>query len=130
MNPLQLIQTELDNLFYANGIHAYWQRKADSDNSEEYIVYTLNGDSPLLSADNEIQVSDCRITVRYYYRECLLDNAESRSRVQARVFQIIDALRSSEFFAPDGAFDAGNIDDTGYAVSIIELAYVRRKSNG
>lgn len=130
MNPLQLLQTELDNLLYTDGVHAYWQRKADSDVSDEYVVYALNGDAPLLSADNKIQVSDCRITVRYYYRDSLLDNAESRARIQARIYQIIDALRSSEFFAPDGAFDAGGIDDTGFTVTIIELAYVRRAWNG
>lgn len=130
MNPLQLLQTELDKLLYADGVHCYWQRKADSDDSEEYIVYALNGDSPLLSTDNEVQVSDCRITVRYYYRDSLLDNTDSRAKIQSRAFQIIDALRSSDFFAQDGAFDAGNIDDTGYTVTIIELTYIRRKSRG
>nr|DAY51555.1 MAG TPA: hypothetical protein [Caudoviricetes sp.] len=130
MNPLQLLQTELDNLLYADGVHAYWQEKAKDTDPEEYLVYARNGDEAILSGDDDELVSDVRITLRYYYRECLLDNPTSRAIVQERVQSIIDVLRESCFFAVDGAFDAGKIDDTGYFVTIMELSYIRRNGHG
>lgn len=126
MNPLQLLQTELDNLLFDDGVHVYWQRKAESDHPEEYVVYALNGDASAFSADDSSQASNTGMTVRYYYRNDLLDNYESRIKIQDRVFLLVDALRNTECFAVSGAFDIGMMDETGYAATDIELSYVRK----
>ncbi len=132
MNPLERLQEILDNLFYPEGIHTHWQSKAESDNDnpDEYFVYALNGEDTTSIGDNEIATAETYITLRYYYKRDILDNYQSRKKVQNRIFKVMDELRKQKFSIPDGPFDTGIIEDkslkeTDYNMTLFELVYQR-----
>ena len=130
MNPLQCLQNVLDNYLYPEGVFTYWQNKAESDNSDEYFVYTLNGEEATVVGDNEVTQSETYITLRYFYRRHLLDDYKNTKKEQNRIFSVIDELRKHKFVIPDGPFDIGIIDDkslkeTDYNITLIELVYQR-----
>lgn len=127
MNPLQCLQNVLDNFLLSENIPVFWQKRVSDDKFDEYFVYALNGDDTIVSGDNKIISKNIGITLRYYYRDSILLNSESRKIVQNRIFNVIDTLRENGFFVPDGAFDAGVDDSTGYAVTVFELTYYERK---
>lgn len=118
-----LIQTALDNAF--NGaVKAYWQRKIGSD-ADEYIVYSLDGDVPENFADDEPLTKTGSVTLRYYYREKLLDTRAGRLAVESRENAIAAAVEAAGFTIPNGKFDAGDVDDIGYGTTIFECEYWR-----
>lgn len=119
------IQLALDTALYEDKVYCYWNRKVETAgaNPDEYIVYTLSGDSPESFADNTELIRLHEATIRYYYRDTLLQTAAGRNKVKNRERQIIEALRNADFEIPDGAYDAGDIDNIGFFVSLIECQY-------
>ena len=118
-----LVQTTLDTALYPH-LRTYWQRKTGKD-AQEYIVYTLGGDSGEAFADDTAQAKNASITVRYYYQADLLDTNTGRQAIEARETAIQTALEGAGFTIPTGKFDAGDVDDIGYFVTVFECEYWR-----
>jgi hypothetical protein len=118
-----MVQTALDTAL-KGAVYAYWQRKSGPD-ADEYIVYTLAGDSVEAFADDAPLVKSAGITVRYYYRAEKLDTHAGRQAVKIWEESIQAALEGAGFTIPFGAFDAGDVDDIGYFVTVFECEYQR-----
>ena len=117
------VQTTLDAAL-AGEVYVYWQRKSGAD-TDEYIVYTQSGDAEKLHADDIPVAKSCGITVKYYYRTDLLDTYSGRQAVKSRQLGIQEALEEAGFKIPFGSFDAGDVDDIGYFVTVFECEYLR-----
>lgn len=119
-----LVQLTLDTALYPNAVFVYWQRKTGPD-ADEYVVYALSGDSEEDFADDTALTKNASITVRYYYRVQRLDTYASRQAIKAREAAIETALKNAGFSIPLGKFDAGDVDDIGYFVTVFECEYWR-----
>ena len=119
-----LVQTALDTALYSQGVLSYWQRKTGPD-ANEYIVYTISGDSAEVHADNKQLVKSGDVTVRYYYRAEKAESYTGRQAVTAQEDAIEAALKAVGFTIPQGRFDAGDLDDIGYFVTVFECEYWR-----
>ena len=119
------IQLALDTALYNDKVFSFWNRKVEvaGANPDEYIVYTLSGNNPESFADNAELIKTHEATVRYYYRDTLPQTSAGRNRVKKRETQIIEALRNADFEIPNGVFDAGDIDNVGFFVSLIDCQY-------
>ena len=122
-----LVQTTLDAALSADNVRSYWRRKAETDGEDpdEYLVYTLDGDSNETYADDAPLVSSADITLRYYYRDTMLDTSAGRAAIKAREQQVADALKAAGFALPNGYFDTGDIDDIGFGTTIFPVEYWR-----
>ena len=118
---INLLQQTLDDALYPD-VYSFWQRKSGAD-VDEYVVYTLGGDSNDSHADNKPLVNHANVTVRYYYRAEMLDTYSNRLKVQDREETIEAALKNAGFTIPFGKFDGGDIDDIGFYVTIFECEY-------
>ena len=119
-----LVQTALDTALAAKQVYTYWQRKSGAD-ANEYIVYTLSGDSAESHADDATLVMAGGITVKYYYRAEKISTHTGREAVKSREAAIQAALEGAGFDIPYGRFDAGDVDDIGYFVTVWEAEYWR-----
>lgn len=119
-----LVQTTLDTVLYPKDIYVYEQRKSGPD-ADEYVVYSSSGDSREDFADDETLIKNTSITVRYYYRAEKLDNYSTRQKVREVEDLIETALENAGFDIPFGIFDAGDVDDIGYMVTVFECEYWR-----
>jgi len=118
-----LLQQVLDDALYPE-VYSFWQRKSGAD-VDEYVVYTLSGDSATSHADNEPVTNNANVTIRYYYRSNKLDTYDGRQLVEAREEAIEIALKDAGFTIPFGKFDGGDIDDIGFYVTVFECEYWR-----
>lgn len=124
-----LIQTALDAEFNtpqsADKIRVFWLRRNETtgEDPDEYIVYTVDTDPYEDYADNEPFTRAARLTVRYYYRDILLDTAAGRAQIKGREASIESALRAAGFALPSGYFDGGDIDDIGFGTTIFPVEY-------
>jgi hypothetical protein len=118
-----LAQTTLDTALYPD-VRVFWLRKSDGEDPDEYVVYTLSGD-PAVYADDEPLTRNANITVKYYYRDSMLDSSAGRAAIKAREAQIAEALQGAGFLLPGGWFDSGDIDDIGFGTTIFEAYYSR-----
>ncbi len=120
-----LIQTALDTALYDTyKICSYDQRKTGQE-VDEYIVYAQSGDSDEFSADDETIVKSGNMTARYYYRTEKITTHEGRQAIRTREDAIETALKGAGFTIPFGRFDAGDVDDIGYFVTVFECEYWR-----
>ena len=117
------VQVALDTVL-ENKVRVYWQRKSGPD-VDEYIVYSQSGDSEEFYADNESLVNAGGITVQYFYRAEMLDTHKGRQAIKTRENTIEIALKNAGFDVPFGKFDAGDVDDIGYFVTVFECDYWR-----
>lgn len=122
-----LVQTALDAALSADNVRSYWRRKVETagEDPDEYLVYTLDGGSNEAYADDVPLVSSADITIRYYYRDTMLDTSAGRATIKAREQQISDALKTAGFTLPNGYFDTGDIDDIGFGATIFPAEYWR-----
>lgn len=118
------IQLALDTALFADKVFSFWNRKVEvvGENKDEYIVYTLSGDTPESYADNSELIKLHEVTIRYYYRDTLPQTSAGRTKVKNRETQIVEALRNDDFEITN-VFDAGDIDTVGFFVSLIECQY-------
>lgn len=118
------IQLALDTALFADKVFSFWNRKVEvvGENKDEYIVYTLSGDTPESYADNSELIKLHEVTIRYYYRDTLPQTSAGRTKVKNRETQIIEALRNAGFEIVN-VFDAGDIDNVGFFVTLIECQY-------
>jgi len=119
-----LVQTTLDTVLYPKNILAHDQRKSGPD-TDQYVVYSSNGDSREDFADDEVITKNASITVRYYYRAEMLDNYDNRKKIREIEDLIETSLESAGLIIPFGRFDAGDVDDIGYFVTVFECEYWR-----
>lgn len=119
-----LVQTTLDTILYPKSIYVYEQRKSGPD-ADEYIVYSSSGDSSEDFADDTALTKNASITIRYYYRAEKLDNYATRKKVREIEDLIESSLQAVGFEIPFGRFDAGDVDDIGYFVTVFECDYWR-----
>ena len=119
----ELIQTTLDNALHPD-VLSYWQRKS-GDAADEYIVYSVSGDPGEFFADDQVQARNANVTIHYYYRSEMMDTAHGRLAITAREDAIEAALRGAGILVPFGRFDAGDVDDVGYFVTVFEAQYWR-----
>lgn len=120
-NKLQLC---LDNALYNENIYVHEQKKTGKD-ANEYVVYSFSGDIKEVFADDKVNVKSANVTVRYFYRESLLEKYSTRQAVR-RIEQLIETtLEENGFEVPNGRFDAGDVDDIGYMVTVFECEYWR-----
>jgi len=122
-----LAQTILDNALASDGVYSYWLRKTETtgEDPDEYVVYTLDSDPADAYADNEPLVRNANVAVRYYHRDSMLDTHTGRETIKAREIIIATALEQGGFSLPNGWFDAGDIDDIGFAATVFEGYYGR-----
>ena len=127
VDPRALLQAVLDNALAESGVYSYWQRKAETagEDPDEYIVYTLGGDSVAVYADDMPYIKAASATVRYYYRDSLLDTYEGREKIKVHEKNIATALEQGGFSLPNGWFDVGDIDDIGFGATVFEAYYGR-----
>ena len=118
------VQTALDTALYALGVYSYWQRKSGAD-ANEYIVYSLAGDSAEFHADDVPLIMQASLTVKYYYRAEKINTHAGRETIKGREATIQAALEGAGFIIPFGKFDAGDVDDIGYFVTVFECDYGR-----
>jgi hypothetical protein len=118
-----MVQTALDAALYPN-VLTYWQRKSGPD-ADEYVVYNQAGDSSEVHADDIPLVKAAGITVKYYYRAEKIGTHAGREAVKSREDTIEAALEGVGFTTPFGKFDAGDVDDIGYFVTVFECEYRR-----
>jgi len=119
-----LVQLTLDTVLYPKNIYVYEQRKSGTD-ANEYVVYRFGGDSGESFADDKELVKSANITIKYFYRTEKLDNYSTRKKVREVEDLIENSLKEAGFTIPFGRFDAGDIDDIGYFVTIFECEYWR-----
>lgn len=119
-----LVQLTLDTVLYPKNIYVYEQRKSGPD-ADEYVVYSSSGDNREDFADDEVLIKNASVTVRYYYRAEKLDNYTARKKVREIEDLIESSLESVGFAIPFGKFDAGDVDDIGYFVTVFECEYWR-----
>ena len=119
-----LVQTTLDNALFDEGIYSYEQNKSGPD-ADEYIVYSSSGDNQENFADDEELVKSADITLRYYYRAERLDNYTKKQEVRTIENLIENSMKSAGFNLPFGKFDAGDVDDISYMVTVFEFEYWR-----
>jgi hypothetical protein len=119
-----LVQLTLDTVLYPKNIYVYEQRKSGPD-ADEYVVYSSSGNSGEDFADDAVLTKNASVTIRYYYRAEKLDNYETRKKVREVEDLIENSLTSVGFEIPFGKFDAGDVDDIGYFVTIFECEYWR-----
>ena len=119
------IQLALDTALFADKVFSFWNRKVEvaGENKDEYIVYTLSGDTPETFADNSELVKVHDASISYYYRDTLVQTSAGRTKVKNRENQIIDALRNAGFEVFGGVSDIGDVDNVGFFVSLIECQY-------
>jgi hypothetical protein len=118
-----LLQTTLDTALYPD-VLVYWQRRAGPD-ADEYVIYTVNGDSGEDFADNTALIKNASATVKYYYRVEKAGTYAGRQAIETRENTIETALKDAGFDMPFGKFDAGEIDGNGYFVTVFECEYWR-----
>lgn len=119
-----LVQLTLDEVLYPKGIYVYEQRKSGQD-ADEYVVYSSAGDSKEDFADDKALTKNANVTVKYFYRAEKLDNYSTRKKVREIEDLIETALGNAGFEIPFGRFDAGDVDDIGYFVTVFECEYWR-----
>lgn len=121
------IQMALDTALYPDGVFSYWNRKTETtgEDPDEYIVYTLAGDSSEFHADDNPLIKSASATVRYYYRDTLLSTHQGRQKIKTHENMIESALKSAGFSIPNGSFDAGDIERNDFGCIIFECDYWR-----
>jgi hypothetical protein len=118
----ELVQSTLDTAM-AGAVQVHWQRKSGPD-ADEYIIYTMSGDSDVVFGDNAPLAEVVSVTVRYYYRDDKIDTPDGRSAVETREQDIKNAMKAAGF-GTSGKIDAGDIDDIGFLTSVWECSYWR-----
>jgi hypothetical protein len=119
-----LVQLTLDTALTTSEIRSYDQRKSGPDASQ-YIVYSQLGDSEESFSDDAVDVKNAGITLKYYYRAGLLDNKSGRLAVRQIEDLIESSMLAAGFNLPFGKFDAGDVDDIEYFVTVFEFEYWR-----
>jgi hypothetical protein len=121
------LQSILDSALYSEGIFSYWNRKSESEEEDpnEYIVYTSDGDSGEDFADDIVLTKNASFTVRYYYRDTMLDSKTGREKIKLHESMILNALENEGFSVPNGTFDTGDIDGIGFGTIIFNCNYWR-----
>lgn len=119
-----LVQAALDGILYEKNIYTFPQRKMGG-NYDEYVVYTVSGDNKEAYADDKVMTKSADVTVKYYYRADMLNDYESMKAVKETEDLIENVLEAAGFEIPFGGFDAGDIEDIGYLVTIFECEYWR-----
>ncbi len=119
-----LLQTCLDAVLFSKGIYVHDQKKSGKD-VDQYVIYSMSGDSKKSFADDVANLKNANVTVKYYYRESKLENHESKLKVREIETLIESTLESNGFEIPFGGFDAGDIDGIGYMVTVFECEYWR-----
>lgn len=121
------VQAVLDHALHDTGVRVFWGRKTETDGEDpdEYVVYTLDGDPAEAHADDAPLVRAANVAVRYYHRETLLHTQAGREQMKSREDAIATALVAGGFSLPNGYFDAGDIDDIGFGVTLFECDYWR-----
>ena len=119
-----LVQTTLDDVLISKSIYVYEQRKS-GDDADEYVVYSIGGDNRETFSDDAPLTKSANVTIMYYYRDEKLDNYSGRQAVRTNESLIESALEGAGFEIPNGYFDAGDVDDIGYRVTVFECEYWR-----
>lgn len=124
MTIREKLQAALDN----TGVKAFWRRRVEilgDENTDEYIVYTIDGDYERFFADDQTVLREATATVLYYCRTERFDTEAGRRAIEEKTEEILSALRAAGFTVPSGAFNSGDIDASGYDATIIECSYER-----
>ena len=119
-----LIQSTLDTALAGKNIKVYEQRKTGED-AKEYIVYTKGTTTSDNFADDSVLVQTDSVTVKYYYSDSFMDTRTGRTQIHTIEELIKTALINAGFSLPGGYFDAGDVDEIGYMVTIFECDYQR-----
>lgn len=112
---IKKIQTILDTKFYPD-VYAFHLKSADIPNMKEYIVYSIGSFSDRSFADDLPLINTKDITLTYFYQIKDKD-------AEARAKEIIEVMRNNGFETTTGAFDLGDIDETGFNAIGMEFSY-------
>lgn len=121
------LQTALDGALAPDGVYSYWMRKTETagEDADEYIVYTLDENANEAFADDMPLVKSTSFTVRYYYRDSMLNTSSGRNKIKNREDQIAGALIAAGYTLPNGFFDTGDIDDIGCGTTVFPVEFWR-----
>lgn len=127
------LQLALDTSLFEKGIYSYWNRKTETQGEDpnEYIIYTYGGEDTDDYAEDTELVKMLEATVRYYYKDTLLNNSKGRKRVKDNEKLIIETLINAGFELPYGSMDLGDIDSkisgdlkgSGFNTIVFECEY-------
>lgn len=116
---LDLVQTTLDTLLIGETekVYSFWGRRAeiDNDQAQEYIIYTLEGDSADVSADGDVMYRSMTIELLYYLKYSVARTYAGRRKAADRMDAIREAMRAAGFGCSGGWSEIGDIDDVGFA---------------
>lgn len=128
MDVLQLTQTTLDNALSAAGVRVYWGKRGEIDadaKKDEYVVYSQDDDSVLVSADGGTVARTASIAVRLYVEQTKCRTYAGRLAYTERARNIQSAMTAAGFLCPDGWMGIGDVDDIGFAVFLAIFDYAR-----
>lgn len=117
-----LVQTTLDTALTGKNIYVHEKRKSGPD-AEEYIVFRRGPTNTSEFADDTGLVAHDTVTVKYYYKDTMLETHAGRTKVHQNEATIKTALEAAGFILPSGYFDAGDVDDIGFMVTVFECEY-------
>lgn len=123
---LNLVQTTLDTLLADDGVRVYWGRRAEiaaDSNQAEYIIYTLESDTAMISADGGLYFRNVSVALQYYTAMRITRTYAGRQNALDRMTDIMEALRSAGFGCSSGWNEIGDVDDVGYSTfrSVYEI---------
>lgn len=115
MDVSELIQETLDAALGGLGIRTYEGRRQDgAENEEEFVVYTMTGDSVEASADGETIARTATAAVRYYLTESAAFDYPGRRKRRSRLRLIGSALYAAGFDFPEGWVDVQDDATVGF----------------
>lgn len=115
---LDLVQTTLDGLFYNGEVKTFWGRRADvtgTPNDAEYLIYSLNNDEAMVSADAELYYREASVSLQYYVKYTTGRTTSGRRQALTRMKDMMEAMRSAGFGCSGGWSEIGDVDRIGYA---------------
>lgn len=128
-----ILQVALDTSLYPEGVFSYWNKKIESisEDKNEFIVYTSGGDDTDEYSDDVDLVKSLDVTVRYYYKDTLLESSAGRKKIKEHEKLIKTTLINAGFEIPYGPYDLGNIDSkkegdmrgSGFNTIVFECEY-------
>lgn len=115
---LDLVQTTLDDLLSADGVRAFWGRRTDikgDPTDAEYVIYSIDGDSAMVSADGDLYYREATVSLQYYMKFASGRTYTGRRKATKRMKDMMEVMRSVGFGCSSGWREIGDVDRIGYA---------------
>lgn len=128
---LQLVQSTLDDTLETDAVRVYWGQRGEIDddaNRQEYIVYSLDSDDVMESADGGVVARRASIAVRLYVDQNRCRTYTGRSAWKTRTDAILLAMEAAGFLCAGGWSEIGDVDEVGFSTFLAIFDYARAES--